>query len=64
MNLDYAVGNLETDDDWAGLAEVLGTPALTQNIIGQRAASLDHRQTLFRLFYPCLADNGLFGQEF
>jgi hypothetical protein len=24
MNLDYAVGNLETNDDWAGLAEVLG----------------------------------------
>lgn len=24
MNLDYAVGNLETEEDWAGLAEVLG----------------------------------------
>ncbi len=24
MNLDYAVGHLETDEDWAGLAEVLG----------------------------------------
>lgn len=25
MNLNYAVGNLETDESWAGLAEVLGT---------------------------------------